>query len=258
MSLEPALAERRIDRRLLLGAPLAAGGLLALLVLGGWVIPTLWRIVSDQQRLAAVESKQRQVPVLRSQLKQSMAQQAQAADAERRLLGLIAGSGNVSTFMAQVNLEALRHGVQLDELQPVAAEPQPAGQGKAKPAAKEKAADNDACSALAKSGFQEQRLSLVASGRFPNLMAFMRSLEQLSLLVAQCDLTLQQPMPPAAADPKPAPPARRRRCRCASCCPCSRRATRGPLPPRRRSDARLRETRAGAGRRLGHPTAGGG
>jgi type IV pilus assembly protein PilO len=180
---DAALAERRTDRRLLQGVPLAAGGVLALVLLGGWVTPSSLRLYSDWQRLRTLEPKKQQLQLLRAQLEQTIDQQEKAADAERRLLGLIAGSGDISTFMAQVNLEAQRHGVRLDELQPAVAAPPPDA-SKAKTEAEKKAAEAAAaaqgCGALAQSGFTAQRRSLAASGRYSNLLAFMRALENLS------------------------------------------------------------------------------
>lgn len=208
-----ALEERRTDRRLLQGVPLAVGGVLAAVLLGGWVVPASLRFNADWQRIQALGDKKQELQQRRAELEQTLAQQEQAADAERRLLGLIAGSGDLSTFLAQVNLEAQRHGVQLDQLQPAAAPAPPPNARKAKTAAEKKAAEAAAaeaqgCGALAQSGFSAQRRSLVATGRYPNLLAFMRALENLSLLVVQCDLALQQPPLQGESDPtKPAPPA---------------------------------------------------
>jgi type IV pilus assembly protein PilO len=200
-----ALEERRTDRRLLQGVPLAVGGVLAALLLGAWVVPASLRLNSDWQRIGTLKDKKNQLGLLRDQLDQTLAQKEQAADSERRLLGLIAGSGDISTFMAKVNLEALRHGVQLDQLQPVAAPAPPPDASQAKTEAEKQAAEAAAaaqgCGALAQSGFSAQRRSLVATGRYPNLLAFMRALENLSLLVVQCDLALQQPPPQGAANP---------------------------------------------------------
>lgn len=217
---DEALAERRARRRLLQGAPLAVGGVLALALLGAWVVPSIQRLLTDQQRLSSLESKVQRLPLLRAQLEQTIAQQEQAQAQERRLLGLIAGSGDIATFITQVDREASRAGVKLEELQPMAAAPA-AAKGKPKPGARPKpkpgAADGEAdvaaakgCGDLARSGFTAQRHSLVVSGRYPQLLAFMRALENLSLLVVQCDLALEQPaQPPRAADakkPEPIPP----------------------------------------------------
>lgn len=211
---DEALAERRATRRLLLGVPLAVGGAAALLLLGMWVIPGIQRLRIDQERLSGLESKVQRLPLLRAQLEQTIAQQEQVQAQERRLLGLIAGSGDIATFITQVDREASRTGVKLEELQPMAAAPAAAKPG-ARPKPKPKPGDPDAaaataakgCGDLAQAGFTAQRHSLVVSGRYPQLLDFMRALENLSLLVVQCDLALEQPaQPPQAADAKTAEP----------------------------------------------------
>lgn len=192
--------------RLLLLLPLAAGAVVALLVLLAWVVPQLQRLNRNQQRLAAMEEKVLQLPLLRAQLQSTIKAQERAEAQKRQLLALIAGSGSLDTFMAQVNREAERQGVVLDVLQP-AAPPPPDPKAGAKPAAAGAAAGAPAaapaaagCGKLgATAGLAASRQSLAVRGRYPNLLAFLRALERLNLLVVQCDLTLEQPEPKAAA-----------------------------------------------------------
>lgn len=199
-----ALGGRR-PNHLLLVLPLSAGGVLAVLLLLVWVVPQLQRLNTDQQRLAAMEQQARRLPLLRAQLQQTMAAQERAEGQKRQLLALIAGSGSLQTFMAQVDREAQRHGVVLDVLQPQA--PAPPANGKQAGAAKPAAPPASGCPNLASEGLTTNRQSLAARGRYPNLLAFMRALERLSLLVVQCDLVLEQPAPkPASNDPKAARP----------------------------------------------------
>lgn len=201
-----ALGGRR-PNHLLLVLPLSAGGVLAVLLLLVWVVPQLQRLNTDQQRLAAMEQQARRLPLLRAQLQQTMAAQERAEGQKRQLLALIAGSGSLQTFMAQVDREAQRHGVVLDVLQPQAPAPPPAANGKPAAAAKPAAPPASGCPNLASEGLTTTRQSLAARGRYPNLLAFMRGLERLSLLVVQCDLVLEQPAPkPASTDAKAARP----------------------------------------------------
>lgn len=204
-----ALGGRR-PNHLLLVLPLSAGGVLAVLLLLVWVVPQLQRLNTDQQRLAAMEQQARRLPLLRAQLQQTMAAQERAEGQKRQLLALIAGSGSLQTFMAQVDREAQRHGVVLDVLQPQAPAPPPAANGKPAAggaAAEAAAAPASGCPNLASEGLTTTRQSLAARGRYPNLLAFMRGLERLSLLVVQCDLVLEQPAPkPASTDAKAARP----------------------------------------------------
>jgi type IV pilus assembly protein PilO len=201
--------------RVLLLLPLGAGAVLALLLLLVWVLPQLQRLNRDQQRLAAMEEKAQRLPLLRAQLQTTIAAQERADAQKRQLLALIAGSGSLNTFMAQVNREALRHGVALDVLQPAAPPPPVAPKaGTGRPAAAGAAAATAAAQQAAGScgrlgstpGLTASQQSLAVRGRYPNLLAFMRALERLNLLVVQCNLALEQPAPQATGGDAKAPP----------------------------------------------------
>jgi type IV pilus assembly protein PilO len=208
------LGERGSSRELLL-LPLGAGAVLALLLLLVWVLPQLQRLNRDQQRLAAMEEKAQRLPLLRAQLQTTIAAQERADAQKRQLLALIAGSGSLNTFMAQVNREANRHGVALDVLQPAAPPPpvapkaaagRPAAAGAAgATAAAQQAAGS--CGRLgATPGLTASQQSLAVRGRYPNLLAFMQALERLNLLVVQCNLALEQPAPQATSGNAKVPP----------------------------------------------------
>jgi type IV pilus assembly protein PilO len=154
---------------------------------------------------------------LRDQLAKSGQEIERNERRQRNLLRLIEGSGELSTFLAQLDLEASRHGVQLELFEPTtlvastpaAAEPPARGRANATaPAAEPAAAPKDPLEAA---GLEAQRVLLSARGRYPDLLAYMRSVEQLSLLVVPSDFALElievardTTAAPAAADaPKP-------------------------------------------------------
>lgn len=209
------LGERGSSRVLLL-LPLGAGAVLALLLLLVWVLPQLQRLNRDQQRLAAMEEKAQRLPQLRAQLQTTIAAQERADVQRRQLLALIAGSGSLNTFMAQVNREADRHGVVLDVLQPGAPPPpvSPKAGTTGRPAVAGAAGGTAAAQQAAGScgrlgvtpGLTASQQSLAVRGRYPNLLAFMRALERLNLLVVQCNLALEQPAPQATGGDAKAPP----------------------------------------------------
>jgi type IV pilus assembly protein PilO len=199
---EPALAGSRLSPRQLLLLPLALGGVVALALLGGWVIPQLQKLNEANQRQAQKQAKAAGIPLLRQQLDQTITATQRAELQQARLLALIAGSGDLATFLTQVDRQAQRHGVQIDVLQPAAA---PAGEpNKPAPAA--------APDPLASAGLAATQMQLKAVGAYPNLLSFLRAIEGLSLLVRQSGFTLQQVGPtagqaPAAADSPASSPA---------------------------------------------------
>ncbi|MBM5784197.1 MAG: hypothetical protein FJ076_04980 [Cyanobacteria bacterium K_DeepCast_35m_m1_288] len=179
------LTRRTIGReRVLLWLPAALGGLGALLLGFGWVLPALQRLQVAQQELEQLEEQRRRLPLLRAQLEKLGRDQEQAEQQRNAILGLIAGSGEISTFLTQLSDQAQATGVQLNGYEPVTiAAPEP---NKGKPV---KTPPPPADPLLAP-GLQKTSLLLTARGTGPQLLAFLRRLEALSLLVVQSDLQL--------------------------------------------------------------------
>ena len=203
---EPALAGSRLSPRQLLLLPLALGGVVALALLGGWVIPQLQKLNEANQRQAQKQATAAGIPLLRQQLDQTITATQRAELQQARLLALIAGSGDLATFLTQVDRQAQRHGVQLDVLQPAQSKGAPGEAAPPTPAAPAEPPDP-----LAGAGLQATQMQLKAVGTYPNLLGFIRAMERLSLLVRQSGFTLQQVGPtagqaPAAAE-APADPA---------------------------------------------------
>ena len=197
---EPALAGSRLSPRQLLLLPLALGGVVALALLGGWVIPQLQKLNEANQRQAQKQATAAGIPLLRQQLDQTITATQRAELQQARLLALIAGSGDLATFLTQVDRQAQRHGVQLDVLQPAQSKGAPGEAAPPTPAAPAEPPDP-----LAGAGLQATQMQLKAVGTYPNLLGFIRAMERLSLLVRQSGFTLQQVGPtagqaPAAAD----------------------------------------------------------
>jgi len=185
-------------RRLLFWLPLGGGGLLALLVLLVGALPlfNVLQVQTSQQR-DQLDQEQR-LPLIRADLARVSAQQLTAERQQRQLLTLIAGSGDLDTFLAQVDNEAQRHGVQLQLFEPTSALPAADGeeadplkaqtkgtrqQRQSQQRAKQAASAAKSSDPLRKAGLNSTLLLLTARGRFPQLLAFLRGMEALSLLV---------------------------------------------------------------------------
>jgi type IV pilus assembly protein PilO len=178
----------RWRQRLLLGLPIAAGGLVATAITALFTVPQWMALQSSAARLQQLEGLRQQVPLLRDQLVRSSQEIERSEAKQRTLLTLIEGSGEFATFLAQLDLEAGRHGVQLELFEP-AELPEPAAEGSAPaPAANPADASQDP---LMGTGLQAERVLLSARGSYPSLLAFMRSVEQLSLLVVPSDFALE-------------------------------------------------------------------
>ena len=172
--------------QVLLGAPVLLGVLLAT-ALGGLVVWPRWqRLQADQQELLVLEEQQQRLPLLRRQLESLEQQREQADRRNAQILGLIAGSGELQTFLAQLSEQAAQTGVLLDGYEPV--------QDIAPPTSKKSnktAAETPPVDPLLAPGLKKTSVLLRARGSGPQLLDFLRRLERLSLLVVQSDLSLK-------------------------------------------------------------------
>ena len=184
---------------LLLGIPAVVGVLLSLGLGAALLWPAWQRLQSDQRELEQLAEQRRRLPLLRAQLLKLTGNVQQAEQRRRQILGLISGSGEINTFMAQLSAEAQRTGVALDGYEPIttaapAAKPKPVT-GKDKDKTPAPPADP-----LLAPGLQKTSLLLTARGSGPQLLAFLRALEKLSLLVVQSDLSLKHEASEAASN----------------------------------------------------------
>jgi type IV pilus assembly protein PilO len=195
----PPLQAFLTRERILWGVPALLGGLLALGTLALLVWPSWQKLQNDQAQLDQLNSLSDQIPQLRLKLEESQVGYGTSQRLQASLLSLIAGSGDISTFMAQIGAEASRSGVLLDSFEPnqVAPGAQP-GASPAPPAAPPAPADP-----LLAPGLQKTDLLITANGSAPNLLTFLRRLEALSLLVVQSDLSLKQQAGVATAGSSP-------------------------------------------------------
>ena len=151
-----------------------------------------WKqLARDTERLRMLEGLRDEISQLRTQLARIETSTQDAEAVNTRILSVIAGSGDLATFLAKLDQEARATRVQLDLFEPEAK----AG-GKTAEIAAQKAerADGDAESAaadpLAIKGLTRESKVIVARGSFPALLSFLRRLEALNVLVAQSDLSL--------------------------------------------------------------------
>lgn len=188
----PAWAQRRWRRRLLFGMPILAGVVVAaaLMLIDGW--PRFTRLQSQGERLEALRQKQASLPLLEQQLAKAEQQERTAQEQQALLVDLLAGQGQIRTFLAELSRAALATGVEIELYEPVPAKAEaPATQGNAKPegdkADKEDKPPSDPLEAL---GYTITSVLLQVRGSYPNVLAFLRRMESLDLLVRPSDLEL--------------------------------------------------------------------
>ena len=187
----------KLQQRLLLGVPMGIGAVVTALIVGFGVVPQWLSIQANSERLAQLEEFESRIPLLRAQIAKAAEAQSAAERKQLQVLQLIEGSGEFVTFLAQLDAEAARQGVQLDLYEPVAAPaPVPAAEAK-----KGETAPPSPASPMEAAGLKAQRVLLTARGSYPSLLAFMRATEKLSVLVSQSNMSLALVDPAKAGDP---------------------------------------------------------
>lgn len=196
-------------QQLLFGLPTAVGGVLAAMVLAVVAWPQWQQVEVARSRAAELRQLETRLPLLAAQLQRERLGSEKAQGQQALVLQLIAGSGTLATFMAQVDRLAARSGVRLSLYEPLAGaapppDPKAAGQP-AKPAGK--TARSPQGDPLLAPGVAKQEVLLSAAGHYPALVTFLRQLEGLSVLVVQSNLQLsveeQKAAPAGAKGPQP-------------------------------------------------------
>ena len=115
----PAWRQRITREGVLVAVPallglVMAGGVFAAV---GW--PALERIDQQRQRIADLESKRDTLPLLEAQFKQSNNPLTEAMQQQARLVDLVAGRGQIQTFLAQLSRISALSGVVINLYEPV-------------------------------------------------------------------------------------------------------------------------------------------
>lgn len=192
------------QQQLLFGVPMAVGGVLAAAVLGLVAWPQWQQVQVGRSRMAELREIESRLPLMATQLQREQLASEKAQGQQALVLQLIAGSGTLATFMAQVDKLAALTGVKLSLYEPLAgAAPPPDPKSAGKDAPPLPPADP-----LLVPGLAKQEVLLSAAGRYPALVAFMRQLEALSVLVVQSNLRLsvEEQKAQAASVKGPQPP----------------------------------------------------
>jgi hypothetical protein len=239
LSEPPALTEQLL-RRLWLGLPIAAFGLVATLLAAGVLLPLLLSLRSELERAERLQRLQDQLTEVNTSLARSQAALKQAETQTSKLRNLLVGGGDRSTVLATLDNDAKATGVSLALYEqsviavvPGAAPAKPGtpapgskptlpgsttaapASGAAAPATGAAAGSGEAPvpgaapapGFAAADGVVEKPLLLSVQGTFPQILAFLQRLERLQVLVKQQDLSLATVEKPAGGPPSPSPEA---------------------------------------------------
>ena len=183
----PALLSRD---RILVGAPLLTGVLLAMGVGVGMLRPTLERVDVLETRLADLQGQQRSFPELERRLVKAQATLSLRQQKQAVLLDLIAGRDRIQTFLALLGQEAQASGVDIRRYEPLAASP-PAQSTERQPRSAGKTRPESAKTPMQELGYHQSSIALQVSGGYAGLQQFLQRMERLQLLVESSELSLK-------------------------------------------------------------------
>lgn len=190
--------------RAVLVLPIAAGLLVSVLLASLAVTPLLVRLQGQREQVEQLRRLRDNVPLLRQQLEAELARLEERQLQQESLLQLVAGTGELDTFLAELNDLADRIGVTITRAEPGEVQtyqppPKPVDGEEAPPppaAGGEGTAPKDP---LLREGLERRSAKLGVSGSFAGLLRFMRALESLQVFVEVSDLTLKSPQANANA-----------------------------------------------------------
>ena len=156
----------------------------------GW--PGLDRLDQQRQRIAELESNRDTLPLLEAQLKQGDSSLSEAMQQQALLVDLVAGRGQIQTFLAQLSRISVESGVVINLYEPVPASAPEASNRSGTSDQNSKGTgsaevNNDPLKAL---GYQKSVVLLQVEGPYQGLLQFLRRMELLELLVQPSDLEL--------------------------------------------------------------------
>jgi len=207
LSEPPALSEQLL-RRLWLGLPIAAFGLVATLLAAGVLLPLVMSLSSGLERAERLQRLQGQLTEVNTSIARRQAALKQADTQTSKLRTLLLGGGDRGTVLATLDNDAKATGVSLalyeQNVLGVAPGAAPAKPGTPAPGSKPTLPGSPAAAApgaapapgaaagpgFAADGVVENPLLLSVQGSFPQILAFLQRLERLQVLVKQQELSL--------------------------------------------------------------------
>ena len=199
------------ERAVLVLPVLAGVGLAVLLLLLGFS-PLLLKVQKRSDVVVELERKSRELPLLRRQLDVLLQRQASTGAQQERLLELVAGTGALNTWLAQLNRLAVREGVAIQLLEPQAIElyvpppPPPAAGATAAPATAAATPPPASADPLLAPNLEKRSAVITVQGPFPKLVAFLQHLELLHMIVIASEMELElvpQQSQPTGAEAAP-------------------------------------------------------
>ena len=192
--------------RVLVGTPLLIG---ALIGAGLFAIAGLphWLASGERtRRITELKVQQQSLPLIEARAKQEQQKLVAAQQQQDLVVTLVAGRGQIKTFLTQLSRTATETGVMVERYEPAAAAPgvtDPPEQGSKN---QDEDGEGKAKAPPEMRGYEKTAVLLQVRGPYVGVLQFLRAMEKLELLVQPSDLELKAVPPETNADGAPAGP----------------------------------------------------
>ena len=183
----PALLRRD---RILVGAPLLIGVVLAVGVGVGVLRPTLERVDLLEARMEDLQLQQSSLLELERRLVEAQTTLSLREQQQLVLLDLIAGRDRIQTFLALLGQEARASGVDIRRYEPLAAPPSAKPTGR-RSRSSETTKPESAKNPMQELGYYQSSTALQVTGGYAGLQQFLQRMERSQLLVKSSELSLK-------------------------------------------------------------------
>ncbi|NKB74397.1 MAG: hypothetical protein GKR83_07755 [Synechococcus sp. s2_metabat2_7] len=193
-------------QRVLVGTPLLVAALIGagLFAIAG--LPHWLESGERTRRIAELKVQQQSLPLIAARMKQEQQKLVAAQQQQDLVVNLVAGRGEIETFLTQLSRTATETGVVIERYEPAAAAPgvtDPPEQGAQNQA---EGGEGKAAAPPAMKGYEKTAILLQVRGPYTGVLQFLRAMETLELLVQPSDLELKAVPPETNAEGAPAGP----------------------------------------------------
>ena len=193
-------------QRVLVGTPLLVGVLIGAGVFSIAGLPHWLASGERTGRIAELKVQQQSLPVIEARAKQEQQKLVAAQQQQDLVVNLVAGRGQIETFLTQLSRTAAETGVVIERYEPAAAAPDvtdPPEQGTNN---QDEEGEGKAQAPPDMKGYEKTAVLLQVSGPYVGVLQFLRAMEKLELLVQPSDLEIKAVPPETNADGAPAGP----------------------------------------------------
>ena len=193
-------------QRLLVGVPLLVGALIGAAVFAIAGLPHWLESGERTRRIAELKEQQQSLPLIAAQVKQEQQTLVAAQQQQDLVVNLVAGRGQIETFLTQLSRTAAESGVVIERYEPAASAPVVTESPEQGATNQDEPSEDKTKAPPGMKGYEKTAVLLQVSGPYVGVLQFLRAMETLELLVQPSDLELKAVSPETNADGVPKGP----------------------------------------------------